>query len=368
MKFLDMSIMHDNIKLEIMKAIEKVYDSNWYVLGNEVSEFEKEFATYCGVKHCIGVGNGLEALHLILKGYNIGKGDEVIIPSNTYIATALAVNYAGATPIFVEPNERTYNINHNLIEDSITSKAKAIIAVHLYGQTCDMNPINEIAKTYNLKVIEDNAQSQGALYKGRKSGSLSDAAGISFYPGKNIGALGDAGAVTTNDDELANKIRSLRNYGSSIKYFNEYKGYNSRLDELQAAVLRVKLKYLDEWNDYRNMIANIYLENIKNKDVIVPYTLENCKHVYHQFVIKTKYRDELQKYLKYNNIDTMIHYPVPIHKQKSYQELNYLKGKLPIAENISEQILSLPIYPYISKEEVYKLSNLINKFRSGINW
>lgn len=363
MKFLDMSKMHKNIKKEIMEAIEKVYDSNWYILGEEVNLFEKEFAEYCGANHCIGVGNGLEALHLILRGYQIGEGDEVIIPSNTYIATALAVNYSGARPVLVEPDERTYNINYKLIESSITSNTKAIIAVHLYGQTCDMNAINRIAKKYNLKVIEDNAQSQGALYHGRKSGSLANAAGTSFYPGKNIGALGDAGAITTDDDELASKIRSLRNYGSNVKYFNEYKGYNSRLDEIQAAILRVKLKYLDEWNKYRNMIANIYLENIDNEDIILPYTLKDCKHVYHQFIIRTQYRDELQKYLKNNGIDTMIHYPVPIHEQKAYQELNFLKGKLNIAEEISHQILSLPIYQYIKEEEVYQLSRLINNFK-----
>lgn len=361
-KFLDMKPMHDKIKDEIMKSIEKVYDSNWYILGKEVEAFEEEFAAYCGTKYCIGVGNGLEALHLILRGYGIGEGDEVIVPSNTYIATALAVNYAGATPVFVEPDNRTYNIDPNLIEASITEKTKAIMAVHLYGQPCDMDPINEIAKKYNLKVIEDNAQSQGAIYKGRKTGNLGDAAGISFYPGKNLGALGDAGAITTNDKELADKIRILRNYGSNKKYYNEYKGYNSRLDEMQAAILRVKLRYLDEWNNYRREVANTYLNKINNKNIVLPYVLEDTNPVWHQFIIRTNNREELQNYLEEQEISTMIHYPVPIHKQEAYKEYSSMIGKLPIAESIAEEILSLPIYPEMSKIDIEKVIEKIENY------
>ncbi len=361
-KFLDMNPMHDKIKKEILKSIEKVYDSNWYILGEEVEKFEEEFAKYCSTKYCIGVGNGLDALHLILRGYNIGKGDEVIIPANTYIATALAVSYAGATPILVEVNEKTYNIDYSLIEKAITNKTKAIIVVHLYGQPCDMDNINKIAKKYNLKVIEDNAQAQGALYKGKKTGSLFDAAGISFYPGKNLGALGDAGCITTNDKILADKIRSLRNYGSSKKYYNDYKGFNSRLDEMQAGILRVKLKYLDEWNQERKDIAKIYMENI-DSEIILPYVLEDTSPVWHQFVIRSQKRDELQEYLKQNSIDTMIHYPVPIFKQKAYSEMKFLEKDFNITSDICDTILSLPIYPYIDKEDIKYICNVINKFK-----
>lgn len=361
-KFLDMRPMHDKIKNEIMQAIERVYDSNWYILGKEVEKFEEEFATYCGTKYCIGVGNGLEALHLILRGYGIGEGDEVIVPSNTYIATALAVSYAGATPVFVEPDNKTYNIDPTLIESAITDKTKAIMAVHLYGQPCDMDSINEIARKHNLKVIEDNAQSQGATYKGKKTGSLGDAAGISFYPGKNLGALGDAGAITTNDEDLANKIRTLRNYGSNKKYFNEYKGFNSRLDEMQAAVLRVKLRYLDEWNAYRKEVASNYLNKINNKNIILPYVHKDINPVWHQFIIRTNNREDLQKYLEEQGISTMIHYPVPIHKQEAYKEYSDMIGKLPIAESIADEILSLPIYPEMSKFDIDKVIESINRY------
>lgn len=361
-KFLDMRPMHDKIKNEIMQAIERVYDSNWYILGKEVEKFEEEFATYCGTKYCIGVGNGLEALHLILRGYGIGEGDEVIVPSNTYIATALAVSYSGATPVFVEPDTRTYNIDPTLIESAITDKTKAIMAVHLYGQPCDMDSINEIARKHNLKVIEDNAQSQGATYKGKKTGNLGDAAGISFYPGKNLGALGDAGAITTNDEDLANKIRTLRNYGSNKKYFNEYKGFNSRLDEMQAAVLRVKLRYLDEWNAYRKEVASNYLNKINNKNIILPYVHKDINPVWHQFIIRTNNREDLQKYLEEQGISTMIHYPVPIHKQEAYKEYSDMIGRLPIAESIADEILSLPIYPEMSKFDIDKVIESINRY------
>lgn len=362
-KFLDMKPAHDKIKEEILKKVEKVYDSNWYILGEEVAKFEEKFATYCNVKHCIGVANGLEALQLILLAYDIKEGDEVIIPSNTYIATALAVTSVGATPILVEPNEKTYNINPYLIEKSITKNTKAIIPVHLYGQPCDMNPINELAKKYNLKVIEDNAQSQGATYNNIKTGNLGDAAGISFYPGKNIGALGDAGAVTTNDSDLANKIRVLRNYGSNKKYYNEYKGLNSRLDELQAAILSVKLNYLDEWNNSRGEIAKFYMKNIKNNNIILPSVEENTSPVWHQFIIKCKSRDKLQEHLLSKDIQTMIHYPVPIHLQQAYSEYSHLKGGLPICEKLANEFLSLPIYPYMEYDKLQIIVDTINSYK-----
>lgn len=365
-KFLDMKPMHDRIKNEIMEAIEKVYQSNWYILGDEVEAFEREFADYCETKYCIGVGNGLDALHLILRGYDIGDGDEVIIPANTYIATSLAVSYSGAKPILVEPDEKTYNINTRLIEEAITEKTKAIIAVHLYGQPCDMDNINKIAKKYKLKVIEDNAQAQGAKYKGRKTGSLGDAAGISFYPGKNLGALGDAGAITTNDKKLADKVRSLRNYGSSKKYYFEFKGYNSRLDEIQAAILRVKLKYLDEWNDYRKKVAILYLSKIDNEKVILPTVLDCTEPVWHQFVIRNIGRDNLQDWLEKKDIMTMIHYPIPIHNQVAYInefEKNY---KLRISEILSKEILSLPIYPYMDVLETNEIIECINSYEKNI--
>jgi len=360
--FMNMEFMHKPIKSEVMSAIERVYDSNWFIMGKELEDFEKEMAEFCNTKYCIGVGNGLDALYLILRAYNIKEGDEVIIPSNTYIATALAVSMVGATPILVEPKERMYNIDSSLIESAITNKTRAIIAVHLYGQPADMDSIMEVAERHHLKVIEDNAQAQGALYKGRKTGSLGHAAGISFYPGKNIGALGDGGAVVTNDIQLAEKIRTLRNYGSEIKYENKEKGVNSRLDEMQAAILRVKLRYLDSWNSDRNKIADYYLKNITNKNIILPEIYEDVKHVWHQFVIRTKQREVLQKYLKDFGIGTMIHYPIPIHKQQAYLELKHLCGELSISEGISQQVLSLPMYPGLNEEDLKYIVEKINDF------
>lgn len=362
MKFLDMSVMHSKIKNEIMEAIERVYDSNQYILGNEVKNFEKRFAKYCGTKYCIGVGNGLEALYLILRGYGIEENCEVIIPSNTYIATALAVNFTGATPIFVEPDIDTFNLNPDLIESAITNRTKAIIAVHLYGQPVLMNRINKLAKRYNIKVIEDNAQAQGASYKKIKTGNLGDASGVSFYPSKNIGGLGDGGAVTTNDKQLAEKIKFLRNYGSNVKYYSHYKGINSRLDEMQAAVLNIKLNYLDKWNKYRGEIAKIYLDNIRNNKIVLPRVEESLTHVWHQFVIKCKERDNLQKYFKENGVETLIHYPIPIYKQNAYSEYSNLEKKLPIATSLAKEVLSLPIYPYMDLNDVYKVVEVINKF------
>ena len=366
--FLDLKGINLQHKVELQEAFNRVLNSGWYILGKEVEAFEDEFASYCDVKHCIGVGNGLDALHLILRGFDIGDGDEVIVPSNTYIATWLAVSYAGAKPVPVEPDIRTYNIDPKLFEAKITKKTKAIIAVHLYGQVADMDPINTLAKKYNLKVIEDSAQAHGAQYKGKMVGNLGDASGFSFYPGKNLGALGDAGAVTTNDDELAERIRMLRNYGSEKKYYNEVKGYNSRLDELQAAFLRVKLKYLDQENQRRREIAQFYCENIKNPEIILP-NLGNpslftspfsLSHVWHQFVIRNAKRDKLQKYLEENGIQTMIHYPVPPHKQKTYCEMNNLS--FPISEKIHREILSLPVSPSMFKSDIEFIVGKLNAY------
>jgi len=361
-KATDFSFVTKRINKELKEATNRVIDSNWYILGKEVENLEREFANYLGVKYCIGVGNGLEALHIILRAYGIGKGDEVIIPSNTYIATALAVSYSGATPIFVEPVERTYNINPDLIEEKITKKTKAIIPVHLYGQACDMDLINKIAKKYNLKVIEDAAQAHGATYKGEKCGTLGDASGFSFYPTKNLGALGDAGAITTNDKDLAKKVKALRNYGSEKHYYNKYMGFNSRLDEMQAAILRVKLRHLEEFNEERKMIARLYLNNLQDTDLILPYVPEWAEPVWHQFVVRTKERDELQEYLKSKGIGTLIHYPLPIHLQEAYKYLGYKKGDFPIAEKMANEVLSLPMWVGLSYIDIKKISRDIVKY------
>jgi dTDP-4-amino-4,6-dideoxygalactose transaminase len=362
-KFNDLLAENKLIEKEIKDAMSKVVDSGWYILGNEVEKFEEEFADYCNTKYCVGVGNGLEALHLILRAYDIGEGDEVIIPANTYIATALAVSYTGAKPVLVEPYERTYNINPDLIEEKINSQTKAILPVHLYGQPADMDPINKIAKKYNLKVVEDAAQAHGALYKNKKAGSLGDAAGFSFYPTKNLGALGDAGAVTTNDKELADKIRTLRNYGSHKRYYNKYKGFNSRLDEMQAAVLRVKLKHLDDWNNERKEMANIYLDNINNEDLVLPYVPDWANPVWHLFVVKSKNRDELQNYLLENNIKTKIHYPIPLHLQEAYNNMDFDKGMFFLSEKISKKILSLPFWIGMEKKSIKFVCQVINNLK-----
>lgn len=348
--FLDLKAAYLELKEELDDAYHRVMESGWYILGEEVEEFEKEFAAYCGVKHCIGVGNGLEALHLILRAYEIGKGDEVIVPANTYIATWLAVSYAGATPVPVEPKIKTYNIDPNLIESAVTEKTKAIMPVHLYGQPAEMDAINVVAKKYNLKVIEDAAQAQGAKYKNKKTGNLGDAAGFSFYPGKNLGAYGDAGAVTTNDDRLAEQIRLLRNYGSKIKYQNEVKGFNSRLDPLQCAFLRVKLKYLDEWNLRRSKLAKHYLDNFAGKtELVLPVIAEEAEPVWHLFVVRTTERNELQAYLNRANIGTLIHYPIPPSLSNAYKE--FKQHNFPLSKQIADEVLSLPLGPHLSLED-----------------
>lgn len=351
--FLDMKSPYIEIQAELDEAYRRVMESGWYVLGQEVECFEHEFAQYCGVKHCIGVGNGLEALHLVLRAWGIGAGDEVIVPANTYIATWLAITYCGAKPVPVEPDERTSNIDAARIEKVITTKTKAIIAVHLYGQTAEMESISKVARKYGIKVLEDAAQAQGAVYVGKRAGSLGDAAGFSFYPGKNLGALGDAGAVTTNDDELADKIRVLRNYGSHKKYLNEVTGFNSRLDELQAALLRVKLHYLDKWNERRSEVAKRYLcEMAQFANITLPYTPEGLQPVWHIFAIHTARRDVLQKKLQDKDIQTLIHYPIPPHLSGAYAGYLWKKGDFPITERLSQEALSLPMGPHITDDQV----------------
>jgi dTDP-4-amino-4,6-dideoxygalactose transaminase len=357
--FLEMKAPYRELQDELDEAYQRVMTSGWYILGEEVESFEKEFAAYCGVKHCIGVGNGLEALHLILRAYGIGEGHEVIVPANTYIATWLAVSYAGARPVPVEPDERTYNLNPAQLERAITSKTRAVITVHLYGQTAEMDVINGLARKHSLKVIEDAAQAHGARYRYKPAGSLGDAAGWSFYPGKNLGALGDAGAVTTNDDDLADKIRMLRNYGSKVKYHNLTKGYNSRLDEFQASFLRVKLKYLDEWNARRAHLAGLYCELLKNTDLILPFVPAHMKAAWHIFAIRTPQRGLLQKTLQANGIETLIHYPVPPHLQPAYQELGLAAGSFLISERIHAEVLSLPIGPHLSTTELERVVDVI---------
>lgn len=354
--------MERELNDDIRAAFDRVFTRSWYIEGIEDEAFEKAFATYCGAKYCVGVGNGLDALMLSLKALDIGEGDEVIVPSNTYIATALAVTYVGATPVFVEPDIRTFNINPALIEAAITSKTKAIMPVHLYGQACDMDPIMEVARKYGLKVVEDCAQAHGATYKGQKVGTFGDAAGFSFYPGKNLGALGDAGAVLTNDEKLAGKIRALGNYGSDYKYHHVYKGNNSRLDELQAAFLSAKLPHLERMNAERRRIAKMYTEGIKNPKVSTPYVHPNCLPVWHIYGIRCANRDALEKHLNEKGIGTNKHYPIPMHLQECYKELKIPQGALPIAEEISATELSIPMYYGMTDEEIWYVIDTINEF------
>lgn len=362
--FVSFEPMHNELKEGLETAFHKVMEKNYFIQGSECEAFEKEFAAYCGANYCIGVDNGLNALYLILKAFEIGVGDEVIVPSNTFIATALAVSYTGATPVFVEPVLETYNIDPARIEAAITDKTKAIMPVHLQGRPADMDPIMEIAKKYNLKVVEDCAQAHGVLYKGKKIGTFGDGAGFSFYPGKNLGALGDGGAVVTNDKELADKVRALGNYGSDYKYHHIYKGANSRLDEMQAAFLRVKLPQLDKWNADRVRIAEKYLEGIKNPLISLPVKPdETYGHIYHVFVIRCDRRDELEKYLADNGVGTVKHYPIPMHLQECYKDLGIEEGMLPIAEEISKTVLSIPMYYGMTDEQVDYVIKVINDFK-----
>ena len=359
-KFLDLHKINEQYRNGIDEAIKRVLDSGWYLLGKENESFDKNFAEYCSVKHSIGVANGLEALRLIINAYGFGTGDEIIVPANTYIASILAISQNGCMPVLVEPDINTYNINPDLIEEKITSKTKAIMVVHLYGQAVEMEKIWALAKKYNLKIIEDCAQAHGAFYQGKRVGNLGDAAGFSFYPGKNLGCLGDGGAITTNDDEFAQKIKALRNYGSHIKYQNLYQGFNSRLDEIQAAVLDVKLKGLDNDNNKRREVAKYYLENIKNPLITLPQVKDENSHVWHVFVVRVEKREEFQKYLTKNDVQTLIHYPIPPHKQEAYKEWNGLS--YPITEQIHKEIVSLPVSPVMTDDEVKKVVEIVNLF------
>lgn len=363
-KFLDLKKINAQYELELKEAANRVIDSGWYLLGKELEEFEKNYAQFCDSQFALGVGNGLDALRLIFKAYiEIGlmqEGDEIIVPANTYIASVLAITDNGLIPVFVEPNQNTYNLDSSLLEQAITSKTKAILTVHLYGQISIDQKMLNICKKYSLKLIEDGAQSHGALWNGKASGNIGDATGHSFYPGKNLGALGDGGAVTTNDAVLAKTIEALRNYGSHKKYENIYKGLNSRLDEIQAAFLSVKLKYIKKDIEARRKVANYYLNNIKNSKIILPEVLDEKGHVYHLFVIRTGNRDQLQEYLRRYDIETLIHYPTSPNKQKAYEEFNNLS--FPITEKIHEEVLSLPIGPILSDDEIEKVVLILNAY------
>lgn len=357
-KFLDLHKINERYRAEIDNSIKRVIDSGWYLLGKENEAFSKNFAAYCGVKHAMGVANGLDALNLIIKAYGFSNGDEIIVPANTYIASILAISENGCTPVLVEPDVCTYNINPDLIEAKITFNTKAIMVVHLYGQAAKMDKVWDLAKKYNLKVIEDAAQAHGAFYNSIRVGNLGDAAAFSFYPGKNLGCLGDGGAITTNNDELAQKIKAIQNYGSFIKYQHIYKGINSRLDEIQAAVLTVKLNGLDKDNESRRKIAKHYRDNIKNPLITLPEVYDEKAHVWHLFVVRTAKRDRLAKYLNDNGIQTNIHYPTAPHKQKCYKEL--LGLSLPVTEKIHAEVLSLPISPVMNYDEIKKVVEVIN--------
>ena len=354
--------MEKKLNTEIREAFDRVFTKSWYIEGMEDETFETAFANYCGTTYCIGVGNGLDALMLTLKALGIGEGDEVIIPSNTFIATALAVTYAGANLVLVEPDIRTFNIDPSKIENAITEKTKAIMPVHLYGQTCDMDPILEVAKKYHLKVVEDSAQAHGASYKGKKAGSFGDASGFSFYPGKNLGALGDAGAVVTSDPEIEKKVRALGNYGSDYKYHHIYQGSNSRLDEMQAAFLSAKLPLLDEMNEERRRIADRYLREIQNDKITLPFVAEECVPVWHIFAVRSRERDKLESYLNQKGIGTNKHYPIPIHLQECYKNLHFQQGDYPIAEEISRTQLSLPMYYGMTDNEISYVIDALNAF------
>lgn len=361
--FVTFKPLEKELDKDLRAAFERVYDRSWYIEGVEDEAFEKAFAEYCDSKYCVGVGNGLDSLFLALKAMGIKEGDEVIVPSNTYIATALAVTYTGATPIFVEPDIRTFNVDPTKIEAAISDKTKAIMPVHLYGQACDMDPIMEVAKKYNLYVVEDCAQAHGAKYKGKVIGSFGDAAGFSFYPGKNLGALGDAGATVTNNEELAKKVRALGNYGSDYKYHHIYQGNNSRLDELQAAFLAAKLPHLNKVNAERRKIAQKYLDGINNPEIILPFVPEYAEPVWHIFGVRCDRRDELEKFLNDVGISTNKHYPIPMHLQGCYADLGFKKGDYPIAEEISETELSIPMYYGMTDEEVQYVIDRMNEFK-----
>ncbi|EEO24036.1 MULTISPECIES: DegT/DnrJ/EryC1/StrS family aminotransferase [Helicobacter] len=358
--FLDVRAINLRFKNELELAMKQVLESGWYILGEKSRAFEKAFAEYCGIEHCIGCGNGLDALRLGIKALGLGENDEIIVPANTYIASILAISDNGCKPIFVEPSLQTYNIDVEKIESAITPRTKAILVVHLYGQVVEMQKVWELAQKYNLAIIEDCAQAHGAIYQGRRVGTLGDVAGFSFFPGKNLGALGDGGAVTTKHKDVAKKVRALGNYGSHKKYVNLYKGLNSRLDELQAAFLEIKLKHLDSDNESRRAVAKFYRENITNTKIILPECVSEEGHAWHLFVVRCEDRERFQAYLKDNGIETIIHYPIPPHKQEAYKEYNHLS--LPITEKIHREVLSLPISPVMSREQAEEVVRVVNRF------
>ena len=358
--FLDVGAINSRFKDELELAMKQVLESGWYILGEKSRAFEKAFAEYCGIEHCIGCGNGLDALRLGIKALGFGENDEIIVPANTYIASILAISDNGCKPIFVEPSLQTYNIDVERIESAITPRTKAVLVVHLYGQVVEMQKVWELAQKYNLAIIEDCAQAHGAIYQGKRVGTLGDVAGFSFFPGKNLGALGDGGAVITKHKDVAERVKALGNYGSHKKYVNLYKGLNSRLDELQAAFLEIKLKHLDSDNESRRAVAKFYRENITNNKIILPECVSEEGHAWHLFVLRCEERDRFQAYLKDNGIETIIHYPIPPHKQEAYKEYNHLS--LPITEKIHREVLSLPISPVMSKEQAEEVVRVVNRF------
>lgn len=361
--FLSFSSRNLDLKSESLKLFEDFFDSEYYVLGKFTKQFEEDYAYFSQTKYAVGVSNGLDAIHLALKSLGVTFGDEVIIPSNTYIATALAVTYTGAKPVFVEPDEHTFNINPEQIEKLITDRTKVIIPVHLYGQPCEMDKIISTARKYDLSVVEDNAQAHGAKFKGQVTGSFGDINATSFYPSKNIGALGEAGALTTDNESLAEKVKMFRNYGSRERYYNEVIGYNNRIDELQAGILTVSLKYIEKWTFERQKIASWYFECLKNvSNIELPKIVNGAVHVYHLFVIKVERRDDLQKYLNEKGVGTLIHYPVPPYLQKAYEHLNYKRGHFPIADKLSNSCLSLPLYVGLQKEQIQYIASVITDF------
>jgi len=359
--FLDLKAPYIELKSEIDEAIARVMNSGWFIGGTEVDQFELEFANYCDAAHAIGVANGLDALHLTLLAMDVRSGDEVIVPSNTYIATWLAVNQCGATPVSVEPDERTYNVDPARIEAAITPRTKVILPVHLYGQPADMDPILAIARRYGLKILEDGAQAHGAKYKGKRLGAHGDAVAWSFYPGKNLGAMGDGGAVTTNDPQIADRLRLLRNYGSRVKYMNEVQGYNSRLDPLQAAVLRVKLKYLDEWNQRRKVCAESYSRQLRDL-VVTPFVPTWADPVWHLFVVRHPQRALLQQHLQKSGIDTLIHYPIPPHKQEAYRSIGFPAHAFPLTSRLADEVVSLPMGPHLTADDVDRTVSAVRDF------
>lgn len=361
--YLDLGKMHNQIHKELDAAYRSVMERQWFIGGEADRQFEKDFAMYCGVKECVGTGNGLDAIRLILLAYDIGKGDEVIVPANTFIATVLAITYVGATPVFVDADMETYNIDIKRIEEKITKRTKAIIAVHLYGRAVDVQAVREIADKYALKVIEDAAQAHGAAVRGNRVGSLGDAAAFSFYPGKNLGALGDAGAVVTNDNEVADKVRAYGNYGSFVKYHHVYQGCNSRLDELQAAFLSAKLPYLEKWNDERRRIADAYARKIVNPQVLLPKMPRNAQeHVFHIYPVLVENRSKFVEYMKEQGIGTNVHYPIPIMEQKAYKEYSGQIEQYPVTKRICAEEVSLPLYPGMDEEQISRVAECVNKF------